>query len=100
MDAISPVGNGTSAGPPISFAAAQRAARAYGGKVTPAAPQPATRTPTSIQRLVAAVVPGSVDFSGSTPSAAPGAMAFYRNPADRNAAAIGVEAGRSLDVTG
>lgn len=49
------------------------------------------------ERLVAAVVPGRVDFSGPEPAQT---MSLYRHPADRNAAATGVHAGRVLDVTG
>ncbi|MFN0133147.1 MAG: hypothetical protein ACKVW3_11570 [Phycisphaerales bacterium] len=49
------------------------------------------------ERLVAAVVPGRVDFSGTEPAQS---MSFYRHPADRNAAATGVQAGRVIDVTG
>lgn len=48
--------------------------------------------------LVAGVVPGRVDFSGDQP--APSGLQFYRHPADRNAAAVGVQLGRSLDVSG
>ncbi len=48
--------------------------------------------------LVAASVAGSVDFGGAAPPAAPGAIAFYRHPADRNAAATGVELGRAVDL--
>lgn len=102
MDANSPIGNGlpqASHPAPISFIAAQRASRAYGAKVQAVAAQPSAKMPSNAQRLVAAVVPGKVDFSGSVPAAAPGAMPLYRNPADRNAAALSVEAGRSLDVT-
>jgi hypothetical protein len=95
MDAINHVGNGTPA--PISFANAQRAARAYGVKGAVATPQ--AKMPSAAQRLVAAVVPGSVDFSGDVPAVAQGAIAFYRNPADRNAAALAVNVGRSLDAT-
>lgn len=60
-----------------------------------------TRTPTGAQRLVAGVVPGGIDFSGDTaqPSAS-GALPMYRRPADKNAAATSVAAGRIIDVRG
>lgn len=59
---------------------------------------PATRAGAEIrERLVAAVVPGRVDFSGTEPTQT---MSLYRHPADRNAAATGVHAGRVIDVTG
>ncbi len=51
-------------------------------------------------RLVAGMVKGRVDFSGGEPRASGEALAMYRHPADRNAAATGVHAGRMIDVTG
>jgi hypothetical protein len=60
---------------------------------------PQQTLPSAAQKLVAAVVPGRVDFSGETPR--PGAgLQMYRHPADKNAAATGVQLGRSLDVSG
>lgn len=56
--------------------------------------------PSAAQRLVAAVVPGRVDFSGATAQASAGTLAFYRHPADKNAAATSVTLGKSLDVSG
>lgn len=50
------------------------------------------------ERLVAAVVPGKVDFSAGERPAAPAAIPMYRHPADRNAAAVSVQAGRMIDV--
>ena len=96
-------------------------AKAYGGVsaslspgrrtiLAPSGPSPAFReaparlpSPT-ISRLVAARVPGGIDFSTATPTPAPigrasDAMPFYRHPADRNAAATAVTAGRVLDTT-
>lgn len=52
------------------------------------------------QRLVAAVVPGRVDFSGAEPTQSQPTLAMYRHPADKNAAATGVAVGRKLDVAG
>jgi hypothetical protein len=52
-----------------------------------------------VSRLVGAVVPGRVSFAGEVPVQT-GSIALYRHPADRNAAATGVQAGRVLDVTG
>jgi len=53
-----------------------------------------------LSRLVAGVVQGRIDFSGPTPAQDSTALAMYRHPADRNAAATAVDAGRMLDVTG
>lgn len=53
------------------------------------------------QRLVAASVPGRVDFSGGgTQPPDSAAIPMYRLPADRNAAATAVTAGRMIDVQG
>ncbi len=52
-------------------------------------------------RLVAAGVPGRVDFSQPKPkSDVSGALPFYRNPSERNTVATQVALGRGLDVTG
>lgn len=67
---------------------------------TKANARPAHVEPSAAQRLVAAVVPGRVDFSGSAPQPGGAPLAFYRHPADRNAAAVNVQIGRSLDVSG
>ncbi|MEX2220068.1 MAG: hypothetical protein WD749_15055 [Phycisphaerales bacterium] len=49
--------------------------------------------------LVAGTVPGRINFSGGVPQ--PGeSLAMYRHPADRNAAATAVSAGKLVDVTG
>jgi len=54
-------------------------------------------------RLVAATVPGGIDFSADVPQPGPGrsaqAMAMYRHPADKNAAATSVTAGRLVDLS-
>ena len=50
------------------------------------------------QRIVAGLVPGKVDFSGDTPS--PSSLPLSRHPADKNAAATGVNAGKMIDVEG
>jgi hypothetical protein len=56
-----------------------------------------------INRLVAAKVEVTPDIAdavarSSMPAAAAGAYAMYRHPADRNAAATALNAGRVLDV--
>ena len=51
-------------------------------------------------RLLAAVVPGSIDFAGADPTPARAPTPFYRRPADAHAAATGVALGSRLDVTG
>ena len=47
--------------------------------------------------LLGAAVPGRVDFSASTPMPS-AALAMYAHPADRNAAATGVHAGKLIDT--
>lgn len=59
------------------------------------------RRNTNISRLVAGVVPGRIDFSGDVPRpSAPDAISLYTRPADRNAAATAVNAGRLIDIRG
>lgn len=58
-----------------------------------------------IGRLVAARVPMTPDIAeavaaSSAPAVARGALPLYRHPADKNAAATSVTAGRVLDVRG
>jgi hypothetical protein len=70
-------------------------------RVTPVTPSGSVDTferAEGIRRLVSAVVPGSVDFSGSEP--APSALPLYRHPADRNAVGTTLAAGRVIDVQG
>ncbi len=54
-------------------------------------------------RLVAGTVPGGIDFSADLPQPGPGrsaqAMAMYRHPADKNAVATSVTAGRLVDLS-
>lgn len=61
---------------------------------------PARQLSSAGRTLVAGVVPGGVDFSGSTPQPTTGNLALYRHPADKNAAATAVSVGRALDVRG
>ncbi|MFM9997119.1 MAG: hypothetical protein ACKVU4_15125 [Phycisphaerales bacterium] len=58
------------------------------------------RMPARVDRLVAAVVPGRVDFYAGEPVPSASAIPMYRHPADKNAAAVSVHAGRVLDVRG
>jgi hypothetical protein len=58
------------------------------------------RMPEGAQRLVAGVVPGSIDFEGSSPAPDSSALPMYPRSADRNAAATQVTAGRVIDVRG
>jgi hypothetical protein len=62
----------------------------------------AERVETNISRLVAGVVSGRVEFdeTGVARVGAGDSIAMYRRPADRNAAATGVTAGRLIDVRG
>ena len=61
---------------------------------------PAAAAAPAASRMVAAMVPGSVDFLSDSSAPAGNALPMYRHPADRNAAATGVDAGRVLDVEG
>lgn len=54
----------------------------------------------NVAKLLAGLVPGGIDFSGDTPRPTVDAIPMYRHPADKNAAATGVHAGRVLDVKG
>lgn len=88
-------------------------ARAYGVQ-PPSAPRPSVRPisaesdgtigsikpQTTTSRLAAAVVPGRVQFNGAAPTDSAAAIPFYRHPADKNAAATLLSAGRTLDVNG
>lgn len=90
------------------------AIEARAARVQDAASVSAVRTPdvaarlsgvsaaTRVRELVAATVPGRVDFDDPAVGvlSAGGSYTMHGRPADRNAAALGVQAGRSLDVTG
>lgn len=76
--------------------------------ISPAAPSPGTPgTPGAaapqilrpVQRLVAAAVPGGIRFDHDGPRPA-NTLPLYNHPAQRNAAATAVSAGRLIDVTG
>jgi len=57
------------------------------------------KTP-AMRRLIAGVVPGGIDFSGETARPTSSAIPLYRHPADQNAAATTLSAGRMVDVEG
>ncbi len=61
----------------------------------------AHKQPTNVDRLVAATVPGRIDFTDAGPrhDDRSAAIPLYRHPADLNAAATNVHAGRTLDVS-
>lgn len=51
------------------------------------------------ERLVAAVVPGRIDFSQEQPvQNTAGALPFYRHPADKNSAATRIAVSTKIDV--
>jgi hypothetical protein len=85
-------------------------ARAYQTQPPKAAPAPqqpdaapvvgSIKPPSPTSRIVAAQVPGRVNFSGAQPQPEAAALAFYRHPADKNAAATAINAGKTLDVQG
>jgi hypothetical protein len=54
--------------------------------------------PSRAQSLVAARVPGGINFDAGQPLQS-SALAFYRHPADKNTASVAVLAGRALDIT-
>ena len=54
----------------------------------------------AVQKMVAGVVPGRVNFTGSGPTPAGPSLQMYRHPADKNAAATLLSAGRMIDVQG
>jgi hypothetical protein len=56
--------------------------------------------PAVSSKLVAAAVPGKVDFKPAPAPANTGALPLYRHPADKNQAATSVQVGRSLDIQG
>lgn len=77
---------------------AQRTQAVAGARI--ATPEIPVDTSRRLSALVAARVPGQIDFSASGQPVAAGALPLYRHPADKNAAATALSAGRSLDVTG
>jgi hypothetical protein len=92
MSSIGPV-----AANPFHIARAYQMAARPAAAVPAAAPDPARST--GIDRLVAGMVPGRINFAGEVPAQVGGALAMYRHPADRNTAATAVQAGRLLDTT-
>ena len=52
-----------------------------------------------LARLIAARVPGGIDFSSDEPMPSESAIPMYRHPADRNVAATTMS-GRLLDLEG
>ncbi len=83
-----------------------RVAAAYGVQ-RPAQPAVhATGLASKASTLVAARVPDSAELRGAnlaaaslTPNAS-GSLSFYRNPAEKNAAATGIAQGKMIDVEG
>lgn len=64
---------------------------------------PGSSTPltnTATRRIIAGIVPGKIDFSGASPAPSGPALPLYRHPADKNAAATAIDAGRMIDVEG
>ena len=103
-------------GDPIPFRAAQAYAVAPNTRVQPVAPvvrqsSPArieapevTVAPTKIDRLVGAIVQGTIDFTDDQAKPAPSesALPFYTRPGQRNEAATNIVAntGRTIDIRG
>lgn len=82
--------------PPVAKASLVRAPEAAARVGVQQAPGEAA----ALKKLIAGVVPGGIDFSSAEPAPSAPTMAFYRHPADQNAAATGVQAGRVLDLEG
>ena len=61
---------------------------------------PAAAATSGASRMVAASVPGTVNFHADAPAHSTSALPMYHHPADRNSAATMVNAGRVLDVEG
>jgi hypothetical protein len=97
---LGPINGGTSVFGPFHIARAYQSAAAA-GNIRPAeapAGQGSPRTE-GVRRLIAGVVPGRINFAGEVPAQTNGALAMYRHPADRLAAATAVHAGRMIDTT-
>lgn len=73
---------------------------AAGSVSVPATPASRTASSSSISQLVAARVPGGMDFDSSTmtPVRSSGAYQLYSRPTDRLEAATGVQRGRIIDL--
>jgi hypothetical protein len=54
----------------------------------------------SAKAMIAASVPGGVSFADPAPALGGPSLPLYRHPADKNAAATAIDAGRMLDVQG
>ena len=78
----------------------ETSAPAAGPVSVPAAPATRTASSASISGLVAARVPGGMDFNSSTmtPVRTSSAYQMYSRPTDRLEAATGVERGRVIDL--
>jgi hypothetical protein len=63
-------------------------------------PQPQAGGAEAVSRISAGVVPGGVNFAGGDAMRAAPSLAMYRHPADKNAAATAVNAGRMIDIQG
>lgn len=61
-------------------------------------PQTSAARARIVSKLVAATVPGKVDFSNNAAPAPTTSIPLYKHPADKNAAATGVFSGRAIDV--
>ncbi len=87
-----------------AFAAAPTASPVATPSIVPTQTDRVDASLTRIRPLVAATVPGKIDFSANAPQqtsgSANGTMPLYRHPYDKNAAATGVASGKAIDVTG
>lgn len=101
---------------PTNKPAANRAAQAAPPAIGPInSPLQPSTAPSPVSRIVAARVPGGIDFleTGAQPFPSPSTssgdahstpvprsvLPMYNHPADRNSAATAINAGRLIDIT-
>lgn len=89
---------------PVQSASEVQAARntrnsSHAAQVQLSAQASATRS-RIVSKLIAATVPGKIDFSSSDAPTQTTSIPLYKHPADKNAAATGVWSGHAIDVEG
>lgn len=100
MSSVDPTGAGPSGLRLTALGDAARLARPLAVKLIPGPSPQAAAARARVAGVVAGMVPGRIDFSGPAPVPAPGALPMYRHPAEKNAAATSVHAGRMVDIVG
>lgn len=100
MSSVDPTGAGPSSLRLTAIGEPGRLARPMAVRPLAGPPPGASVTRARVASVVAGVVPGRIDFTGDAPMPSTGALPMYRHPADKNAAATSVHAGRMVDVVG